>query len=659
MTTPARSDYSRHATSQHFGQKYLSEMAMNHKNNNTAYGFSRIATFALLSSLAALGLVGCSNGMGTSASTSTSPILQGSGAIKGNVHGGQQPVIGAKIQLYYVGSSGLGSAAMALIPTADQVVYNSSAPAGTTGALTDNNGDFLITGDYTCPTTSQQVYLVASGGTSQGVGGAVNSAISLMAPLGDCATLVSHASTTFVQVNEITSIGAIFALAPYMTSYTNVGAATVNNTGLINAVGNFNNLVNLASGAPGGANLPAGATVPTTEINTLANIMASCINTTSSTSGACSTLTTATGATDTIDMMLYFAKNPGSSALTALYGQGSSTAPFVPGYTSQPNDWTIAIKYTAGGTLSSPYGIAIDAAGDAYVTNSGGTTVSKLSPAGVVGTALTGLVGPKAVAIDRTGNVWVANTTASSVVKYNSSGVLQGTYTVGGLNGPVAIAMDSASNAWIANLNGSSVTELSSAGAALQTSLNPGSTISLPTGIALDSTGNVYVANNGGGNVVKLTNAGAVASGSPFTDYALQGTAAVALDSSNNVYAVGSVNGTVSQLAVSQFTSAGVAASYSPVTGPTATATPIYPGIIVTGTNNIIMTSSGTAKPLQAVTLGASPVGNTYGSLNAAIGIAADPSGDVWTANSGDNTVSEFIGLVTPVTTPLAANVGP
>jgi hypothetical protein len=358
-------------------------------------------------------------------------------------------------------------------------------------------------------------------------------------------------------------------------------------------------------------------------------------------------------------MMLYFAKNPASSALTALYAQGSGTAPFQPAYSSQPSDWTIAIKYTAGGALSAPYGIAIDAAGDAYVANSSGSTVTKLSPAGVVGTALTGLTGPKAVAVDRTGNVWVANTAANSVLKYNSSGVVQGTYTVGGLSGPVAIALDSASNAWIANLTGNSVTELSSTGAAVQTSLSAGSTINLPTGIALDTSGNVYVANNGGGNVVKLTNAGAVATGSPFTDYALQGTAAVALDSSNNVYAVGSVTGTVSQVALSQFTSAGVASSYSPNTGSSSSTTPIYPGLIVTSTNNILMTNSSTSGKLQSVALGTSPTGYTYGSLNAPIGLAADPSGDVWTANSGDNTVSEFIGLVTPVTTPLAANVGP
>ncbi len=609
-----------------------------------------------------MGLTGCTNGLGSSSSTA-SPVLSGSGVIEGVVHGGQQPVIGAKLQLYYVGSTGLGSAATPLIPSADQVVYNGSV---NTGALTDSNGNFRITGDYTCPTTSQQVYLVATGGTSQGSGGSVNSAIALMAPLGDCATLVANAATTSVFLDEVTTVAAVYALAPYMTGYANVGATSVNNTGLINAVGNFSNLANLSTGSAGGASLPTGATVPVTEINTLADIIASCVNSPLATASTCTTLATATSASDTVGMMLAFAKNPASSTLTALYSQGAGTgAPFQPTASTQPSDWSIAIKYTGGGVLNAPYGVAIDGVGNAWVTNTAGGTVTEFTPAGAVANNYTLAAGatPKGIAIDRIGSVWITNSALNAVQKLTLSNPTtvgsSASYTVGGLNGPVAIAMDSSNNAWIANLTGNSVTELSAAGTATQTSLTAGGTISLPTGIALDSSGNVYVANNGGGNVVKLTNAGAVATGSPFTDSALQGTVNVALDSSNGVYAVGSITGAVSQVALSQFSSAGTAASYDPVSSPSGSASGVYPGIVVTSANNVILTNSVTSGGLQAVTLGASPTGNNYGSLNTPIGIAVDLSGDVWTANSGDSTVSEFVGLAKPVTTPLSVNVGP
>ena len=47
------------------------------------------------------------------------------------------------------------------------------------------------------------------------------------------------------------------------------------------------------------------------------------------------------------------------------------------------------------------------------------------------------------------------------------------------------------------------------------------------------------------------------------------------------------------------------------------------------------------------------------GSLNAPVGVAVDASGCVWTTNSGANTVAKFIGLSTPIATPIAVNVGP
>jgi streptogramin lyase len=613
----------------------------------------RLAVCAL--SLAAIGLAGCSNGLSSASSTGTSPVQLVQGRVTGNVHGGQNPVSAATIQLYAVGSTGLQSAATALI-TSSSVVGGT----GTYPVVTNSSGDFNITGDYTCPTPSPQVYLVATGGNS---GGGTNSAIALMAPLGDCATLKLNTATTFVQINELTTVASAYALAPFMSGFANVGAATVNAPGLINAVANFNNLVNLSTGVAGGASLPAGATVPVAEINTLGDVLAACVNTSSSTSTNCNTLFGPTAATDTIGAALAIAKNPGASSLTVLYTLASPTAPFQPtlSLSAPPNDWTIAIKYTATGTLNTPYGIAIDAAGNAWITNLGGSAVTKLTSAGtlVSNYSATGLIGAKGIAIDRSGNVWVANTPMNSVIEFNSSGVADTPYTVGGLNGPVSIAMDSGGNAWVANLVGNSVTEIGPAGTAVKTSLSAGSTISGPSGIALDSSGNVYVANSGNGNVVKLTNStGAAAVGSPLTDVALQGTTAVAVDGSGNGWATGSTTGSAIAGAVSQFSSSGTPASDSPLTNG-GLALPV--GVAISGTNAWV-TNGGTSGSLSQLQLSQtaplSPAAG-LGSLSSPAGVAIDPSGDIWTANSGDNTVSVFIGLTSPVTTPLAANVGP
>jgi streptogramin lyase len=637
-------------------------------SRETATMVTKLTTTGTLSSIRAAGaislaaltlsLAGC--GVGGSSTNAATPAPLVRGGITGKVHGGQQPVTGATIQLYTVGTSGAASAATPLLTSA----VTTSDGTGVGGNVGNNfnalpAGNFTITGLYSCGSATQ-VYLVASGGNS---GSGTNSAIALMAPLGSCTTLLANAATTFVQINELSTIASVYALAPYMTGYTNLGATGSNPAGLVNAVANFNNLYSLTSGFAPGASLPAGATVPAIEINTLADILASCINTSSASTGPCTTLLTATGATNTVGAALAFAKSPGSSTLTALFSLVSATAPFQPTLSVAPSDWTVAIKYNAGGTLSSPYGIAIDAAGDAWITNAMGASVTELGPSGAVVNTLTGggLINPKGIAIDRTGNVWVADAAANLVAEFSNAGTLKSGsgYTAGGLNGPVALAMDSHGYAWVANLTGNSVTELNTSGSALQTSLTGSSTISGPSGIALDATGNVYVANSGGGNVVKLTNStGAVASGSPFTDIGLQGTTAVATDLSGNVWATGSTTGSTLAGAVSQFSSAGTAASYSPVSNGGLS----VPVGVATSGGSAWITNGQTAGSLSQLVLGqaapSSPAAG-FGSLNAPVGVAVDLSGDVWTADSGDNTVSVFLGLTSPVTTPLAANVGP
>jgi len=630
---------------------------------------ARVAVVGM--ALMTLGLAGC--GLGGSSKSIASVSATGAAAytITGMVHGGQQPVSNATLQLYAVGTSGLKSAAQGLI-TKTVTTSDGTGVGGNSGNANNTMpaGGFTITGDYSC-IGATQVYLVATGGNSSAApdGAATNSAIALMAPLGSCATLLANAATTSLQINELTTVAAVYALAPYMSGYASIGTTgttTAAQQGIVNAVANFNNLINLAGGSVGGASLPADAVVPTNELNTLGNVIAACVNSSSSTAAACQSLTTATGATDTIGMALAFANSPGSPVLTGLWSLGAGIgAPFQPALSVQPTDWTVAIKYPVSGNLKTPFGLAVDATGNVWIANASATAtpVVKLSPAGgLLSTytgAATGLVGPRGIALDKAGNVWLASPSQNSVVELTSAGVLKGTYTAGGLNGPVALALDSGGNAWVANLVGNSVTELSAAGSAVRTSLTASGTISGPTGIALDSTGNVYVANSGNGNVVKLVNGtGAAGSGSPFSDNALQGTTSVAVDAVGNVWATGSTTGAAVMGAVSSFASSGAAASYSPL-GSGGLGLPT--GSAASGTT-LWVTNGLTAGSLSQLVYGqgtpSSPsVG--FGSLNAPVGVAVDLSGDVWTANTGDNTVTQFIGLTTPAVTPLVANVGP
>ena len=603
-------------------------------------------------SLASLAMAGCGLGSGNSVLPSaTGTPTSARGTISGTVYGGSQPIIGATIQVYAINASTRKGAATPLLTQA----VTTQSP----------NGSFSISGLYylNCTPTSQ-IYITATGGNS---GGGTNSAIALMAPLGLCSTVYSNAQNginTTVTLNEVSVIGTVYALASYMSGYANVGTTSATDTGYANAVANFYNMVNLQTGLAGGTTLPTGAVLPTAEINTLANMIASCVGSSSNTSTSCTSLLGATGATDTVGAALYFAKNPTSPALIALYSSLSPpTVPFQPTLSAAPSDWTVAIKYNGSGNLSGPYGVAIDSSGNAWVSNSTGSTISELSANGtyVNSFTATGLVGPKGLAIDRNKNVWVTNPTGNNVYEFNSTGTYLGNAGVQG--GPVAIAMDSQGNAWVANLTGNSVTELSSSLGNLQAGLTGSGTISAPSGIALDSTGNVYVANNGGGNVIKLTHAGALSA--TLTDNALQGTTALALDTSNNLVATGSTTGTAVTGSVSQFTSAGTAASGSPLSGSGIT----LPGGIAwagintgSGATSFILTNSITAGSISGISISGGVGGliGPVGSLNQPVGVAVDLSGNVWTANVGDSTVSEFMGLgAVPVTTPIAATVGP
>ena len=417
--------------------------------------------------LSALGFATLLAGCGTGTS-GTADIVGTQKAIKvsGIVHGGQQPVSQSTIQLYTVGTGGLKSASNPLISSTIQ---------------TGSDGSFNITNAYNNCVGATQVYIVATGGNA---GSGTNSSISLAAALGPCSSLNSG---TYIVINEVTTIAAAYALAPFASDYAHIGATGSNPTGLVNAFANAALLANTGVGSAGGASVPAGVTVPLAEINTLADIVSACINTAGASSGTCNSLFTATGAADTFGASLAIAKNPGASAVTALYSLSTPTAPFQPTLTgsSAPNDFTVAVNATAGGTLATPYGIAIDASGDAWVTNETGTAVSELSASGglLASPTATGLAGAQGIAVDRSGNVWVANTAGNSVIEFTlTAGSVTGTnsYTAGGIAAPAAIALDSGSNAFVANFNGNSVTGLTSAAQPLADRHSPAAATTSP-----------------------------------------------------------------------------------------------------------------------------------------------------------------------------------
>jgi len=410
--------------------------------NVNSLSFATIVTAAV----APLLLAGCGLSGGSINAPHTSPVPAGALTVTGNVHGGQQPIGGSTIHMYAVGTNGYGSPSVSVLNNG--VTVTSS---------TDGGGSFTLTNLYTC-TPDQRVYITATGGNA---GSGPNPAIGLMAALGRCGDLTA---STFVSLNEVTTVASVWALAPFMNGPANIGAPASNVAGLNNAFADVNELASMATGTAGGAGVPAGMTVPVATINTLADILAACINSTGTDAGCTALFAGATVGgntpTDTLTAAMNMAQHPGTGVAT-LYPLASPQSPFMPMLAEQPGDFTLAATISG---FSKPTAVAADAGGNVWVTDSSANTLTELGHSGVPVLTVPGMSTPSAVAIDQAGNVWVAN--AASVARVTAGGAVS-SFTGGGLSLPQSIAIDGQGNAWLANAGNGMLSEFANDGTVL------------------------------------------------------------------------------------------------------------------------------------------------------------------------------------------------
>lgn len=148
----------------------------------------------------------------------------------------------------------------------------------------------------------------------------------------------------------------------------------------------------------------------------------------------------------------------------------------------------------AAARFASPTGIAVDAAGNVYVSDSASFTIRKIDPAGsvstIAGTAYSSGSSdgpgasalfwvPLAVATDATGNVYVSDTLNRTIRKITQAGVVSTLAGTAGMSGTIDAA-------------------------------GPAARFEEPLGLAADAAGNLYVADSN--NIRKITPAGAVTS---------------------------------------------------------------------------------------------------------------------------------------------------
>jgi len=257
-------------------------------------------------------------------------------ALQGTVHGGQQPVTGAAIQLYAVGSTTDGGVAQPLL----------TAPVSS-----DASGSFSITADYTCPSASALVYLAATGG-NPGLGGSGQSAnpqLALLSLLGPCGSLTS---STYITINEVSTVAAVYSAIPYITAVGSTGSTPTEGPLLANAFSLASELANTASGTSPGASVPSGVTIPVSQINTIANILSACINSAGGVAGDGSlcgsffALTAPPGGpapTDSVAALIDLANQP-SQNTSALFNMIPPSPPFQPSDSQAPIDLSVHLS---------------------------------------------------------------------------------------------------------------------------------------------------------------------------------------------------------------------------------------------------------------------------------------------------------------------------
>ena len=652
---------------------------------------------------------GCSN-MSSTAPSGNSLISPAT--LKGNVHGGNQPVIGATITLWFAGQSGTPSfpATKGATTTTDSNGFFSFTK-DTSGGIHDGN-----TSTYSCPAgvSSPLVYVLSQGGNTQnnGVVGQTNTAAVFIALYGSCNDLTAD---NFVYMSEVTTVATMVAVQQFF----NPANDTITSNGtdqqrhvMLNLPNTVKLLADASTGlavssttmpAVAGADVPQSVTLTATpeieKINTLANIISTCVNGATSATPACGTLFSAAvppngnvtslnpaapfaAATDTLQALYYIFTNPTNSSATnmsSIFGLAPSIgAPYLPALEAQPTDWTIGVFYTSSASCSVdhdfiefPIDINVDAQNNVWFANLVGGNLSAISASGA----------PLACVfeednntrgganIDVANNVWFG--AGTTMYRYNPTTKTSLAFPVG--VSPFGLTADGAGNVYFSSDAGNigavyilphaatataavAPVQISSTVGPNPARLMPDATSASPTTVP----GNIWVTSNSN-FVSQLSKSSAPGNmngwiTTPFPT--LSNSRGVSVDSSNNVF-VSATN------VISALTHSGT--TWTPANGfPFAqlTAGISGPGAIsVDGRSNIWIPNFGQASVSEISFAGPTALSPATGfakNQNLFIGnvaLAVDQAGNVWTAGAVNSVVTEIVGAAVPIFQPYSVGI--
>ncbi len=372
----------------------------------------------------------------------------------------------------------------------------------------------------------------------------------------------------------------------------------------------------------------------------------------------------------------------------------------------------------------SPWALAVSG-GTVYVADVADNTIRSMTPTGVVATfaGTAGSLGsddgigssarfssPSALAADSAGNVYVADSINNTVRKISPAravstfaGVARSAGSVDGVgfaalfSYPSGVAVDSTGNVYVGDASNNTIRKVTPAAAVTTLAgqaappgsvdgSGPAARFSYPSGVVVEGAGNIYLADLGNHTIRKITPAGVVSTfagrahvfgsaNGPGPDARFSSPGGVALDAAGNVYVADISNHIIRKITpdgmVSTF--AGQANIAGHLDGIGSAAQFLYPeGVAVDSAGNVYVADTGNntirkVSPTGSViTLAglAATSGSTDGTAPAArffnpTGIAVDPAGNVYVVDSYNDTIRKITpGAVVSTLAGVARNLG-